>query len=108
VFSTYVIDYSGKGALELVGISLDNTEPLETKQNMLLVKLFTMPSEWSYNKRPEEPKGSHLCGGGFEYLHRDPASRGGDEKGSLKSETVKYGHESQGTRTEERLRWRGQ
>jgi hypothetical protein len=32
---------------------------------------------------------------------------GGDEKGSLKSETVKYGNESQGTRTRERLRWRG-
>jgi hypothetical protein len=31
---------------------------------------------------------------------------GGDEKGSLKSETVKYGYESQGTRTQERLRWR--
>jgi hypothetical protein len=30
---------------------------------------------------------------------------GGDEKGSLKSETVKYGHESQGTQTRERLRW---
>jgi hypothetical protein len=32
---------------------------------------------------------------------------GGDEKGSLKSETVKYGRESQGTRTRERLRWQG-
>jgi hypothetical protein len=32
---------------------------------------------------------------------------GGDEKGSLKSETVKYGRESQGTRTQERLRWQG-
>jgi hypothetical protein len=32
---------------------------------------------------------------------------GGDEKGSLKCETVKYGHESQGTRTKERLRWQG-
>jgi hypothetical protein len=31
---------------------------------------------------------------------------GGDEKGSLKSERVKYGYESQGTRTRERLRWR--
>jgi hypothetical protein len=31
----------------------------------------------------------------------------GDEKGSLKSETVKYGCESQGTRTRERLRWQG-
>jgi hypothetical protein len=32
---------------------------------------------------------------------------GGDEKGSLKSETVKYGRESQGTKTRERLRWQG-
>jgi hypothetical protein len=32
---------------------------------------------------------------------------GGDEKGSLKSETVKYGRESQGTRTGERLCWQG-
>jgi hypothetical protein len=32
---------------------------------------------------------------------------GGDEKGSLKSETVKYGCESKGTRTQERLRWQG-
>jgi hypothetical protein len=29
----------------------------------------------------------------------------GDEKGSLKSKTVKYGIKSQGTRTRERLRW---
>jgi hypothetical protein len=32
---------------------------------------------------------------------------GGDERGSLKYETVKYGHENKGTRTEEVLRWRG-
>jgi hypothetical protein len=32
---------------------------------------------------------------------------GGDEKGSLKSETVKYGLKSQGTRAKERLRWQG-
>jgi hypothetical protein len=32
---------------------------------------------------------------------------GGDENGSLKSETVKYGRESQRTRTKERLRWQG-
>jgi hypothetical protein len=32
---------------------------------------------------------------------------GGDEKGSLKSETVKYGLKSHGTRTRERLRWQG-
>jgi hypothetical protein len=38
---------------------------------------------------------------------REVISKGDDEEGSLKSETVKYGHESQGTRTRERLRWRG-
>jgi hypothetical protein len=32
---------------------------------------------------------------------------GGDEKESLKSETVKYGRKSQGTKTRERLRWQG-
>jgi hypothetical protein len=32
---------------------------------------------------------------------------GGDEKGSLKSETVKYGRKSQGTRARERLPWQG-
>jgi hypothetical protein len=32
---------------------------------------------------------------------------GSDGKGSLKSETVKYGRESQGTRTRGRLRWQG-
>jgi hypothetical protein len=32
---------------------------------------------------------------------------GGDEKGSLESETVKYGLQLQGTRTRERLRWQG-
>jgi hypothetical protein len=31
----------------------------------------------------------------------------GDEKGSLKSETVKYGREPQETRSRERLRWQG-
>jgi hypothetical protein len=31
----------------------------------------------------------------------------GDEKGSLKSERVKSGYEGQGTRTRERLHWRG-
>jgi hypothetical protein len=31
----------------------------------------------------------------------------GDEKGSLKSEAVKYGREYQGTRIRERLCWQG-
>jgi hypothetical protein len=34
---------------------------------------------------------------GVEYLHRDPASRWRRRKGkSFKSETVKYGHETEG------------
>jgi hypothetical protein len=32
---------------------------------------------------------------------------GGDEKGSLNCETVKYGRESQGTQTREKLRFQG-
>jgi hypothetical protein len=47
------------------------------------------------------------CGGGVEFLHRDPASRKRRRKGSLKSETVNYGREYQATRTRERLRWQG-
>jgi hypothetical protein len=31
---------------------------------------------------------------------------GGDEKKSLNSETIKYGHETKGTRTQEGMRWR--
>jgi hypothetical protein len=31
----------------------------------------------------------------------------GDKRGSLRSETVKYGRQSQGTRARERLRWQG-
>jgi hypothetical protein len=47
------------------------------------------------------------CGGGVEYLHRHPASHRRRRKGRLKSERVKYGHESQRNETRERLRWRG-
>jgi hypothetical protein len=32
---------------------------------------------------------------------------GGDKNGSLESERVKYGRKSYGTRTRERVRWRG-
>jgi hypothetical protein len=45
--------------------------------------------------------GEFPCGGGVEYFHRSAASRRGDEKGGLKSETVKCGRESHGTRTPE-------
>jgi hypothetical protein len=42
-----------------------------------------------------------------EYLHRDPASRRRRRKGKSQCETVKYGHESYGTRTREWLHWQG-
>jgi hypothetical protein len=42
---------------------------------------------------------TYLSGHGVKYLHREPASRRRRRKGSLKSETEKYGRESQGTRT---------
>jgi hypothetical protein len=47
------------------------------------------------------------CGGGVEYLTVTLRVVEGDEKGSLESETVKYGHESYGTRTRKWLRWLG-
>jgi hypothetical protein len=39
------------------------------------------------------------CGGGSNTSTVTLRVVGGDEKGSLKSETVKYGHEFYGTRT---------
>jgi hypothetical protein len=83
----------------------------------------------SYNRQI----GGILCGGGFEYLHRSPASRrrrrkvnpvpgditespssreiwirepGLEVRGSLESENLKCAHESHGTRTGKWLRWR--
>jgi hypothetical protein len=44
---------------------------------------------------------------GREETVEGPGVVGADEKGSLESETVKYGLEFQGTRTQERLRWQG-
>jgi hypothetical protein len=64
-------------------------------------KVFSVGSNsrlYNEDPRPAERE-SHPCGGGVEYLHRDPASRRKRRKGSLESETVKYGHESYGTRT---------
>jgi hypothetical protein len=50
-----------------------------------------------------------ICSAPRLYHETDRVQRvvGGDEKGSLKFETVNYDHESQGTRTGERLRSRG-
>jgi hypothetical protein len=48
---------------------------------------------------------SNPCGGGVNTSTVTLRVVGGDEKGSLKSETVKYGRKSQGTHTREILRW---
>jgi hypothetical protein len=54
---------------------------------------------------------SNPCGGGLEYLHRNPASRKRRQKGNpvpgVKLGEIKYGLEARGTQTRERLRWRG-
>jgi hypothetical protein len=50
---------------------------------------------------------AHPCGAGSNTSTVTLRVVGGDEKGSLKYETVKYGRESQGTLTIERLRWQG-
>jgi hypothetical protein len=51
----------------------------------------------------EKEKTSH--GGGVEYLHCGSASRRRLRKGSLKSETIKYGRKSLGIQNRELLRW---
>jgi hypothetical protein len=70
-------------------------------------RCFLCDSWWDYIMRTSCHYGTWPCGGGFEYLHHILRVIGSDEKGSLKSETVKCGHKSQGTRTRERLHWRG-
>jgi hypothetical protein len=87
--------------LQLVARLQNNTRPEKTK--------FSMGSDpMLYNESLFVSRERHPCGGGVEYLHRDPASRRRRRKGSLKSETVKYGHKSQGTRTEKACAGKGQ
>jgi hypothetical protein len=55
-----------------------------------------------YEVRAEATEGVDYVGD-VKHLHRDPASRKGRRK--RKSQISKYGRESLGTRTQERLRW---
>jgi hypothetical protein len=59
-----------------------------------------------YNRSQSEKTVRIPREGGVEYLPVALRVVGGDEKGSLESETVRYGSESHGSRTRERLRWR--
>jgi hypothetical protein len=90
--------------------------------------LETMFSTSSVQRGYKEEIWSLPCGSGVEYLHRSPESRRNPVLegiigppsswgykyedlalqvwGSFESETVKYDHESRGTRTIEWLRWR--
>jgi hypothetical protein len=61
------------------------------------VLLETVFFNWSVPKDYKEGSGSNTSTVTLRVV-------GGDKKGSLESETVKYGRESHGTRTRERLR----
>jgi hypothetical protein len=87
---------------EMVFSTRSERQPRDATMNGLLEEVFSMRSVPSCYKQDD----SHPSGGGFEYLHREPACRTRLRKGSLKSETLKYGHESQGTRTRKGLLWR--
>jgi hypothetical protein len=64
-----------------------------------VLRLYQLPTEFSL---------SHTCvEAGSSTSTVTLRVVGGDEKGSLKSERVKYGHEFQGTRARERMRWQG-
>jgi hypothetical protein len=79
-----------------------------TRTELLLEMVFSM---WSL------PRSYFMTVGVTQFVARMEAESntstvtlrvvGGDERGSLKSETVKYGREYQGTQTQERLRWQG-
>jgi hypothetical protein len=74
---------------------------LDTKTDWLSVsRNVTSTLNLTYQMR-------YPCGGGFEYLHRDPASRRRRRKGKSQIWGSKICHESQGSPTRERLRWRG-
>jgi hypothetical protein len=64
--------------------------------------------------RPEVVKGGHIIDSSVPRVEAGSNTStvtmrvvGGDERGSLKFETVKYGLKFQGTRTRKWLRWRG-
>jgi hypothetical protein len=78
-------------------------------EELLETVFFVGSAPRLYKEAPRPAEDGDPCGGGVEYLYSTANLRvvGGDEKGSVKSETVKYGRESQGTRTLERLHWQG-
>jgi hypothetical protein len=73
-----------------------------TIKELLKTVFYVWSSPKSYNKDLREIRGLSRVEAGSTVTLRVV---GGDEKGSPKSETVKYGRESQGTRTRERPRW---
>jgi hypothetical protein len=53
----------------------------QAKEEVLLEKMFPILSVQSGYKRAADLEVAHPCGGGVEYLHRDPASRRRRRKG---------------------------
>jgi hypothetical protein len=77
-----------------------STDTQATTEKLLGI-VFSVRSARSGNKRRELVNWywylvPYPCGGGVQYLHRDPASRRRRRKGKSQSETVKYGLKSQG------------
>jgi hypothetical protein len=62
--------------------------------------VFCVSAPRLYNKNPRVEAGSNTSTMTLRVV-------GGDEKGSLKTERVKFGRETQGTPAREGLRWRG-
>jgi hypothetical protein len=97
------------------------SHPVSLRSNLLLLHVHPLLGKVLVNKFPRRQSlgkqsvarlRNNICGCVIYVVRATPSTVtlrlvGGDEKGSLKSETVKYGREFQGTRTRERLRWRG-
>jgi hypothetical protein len=91
VLTTEEVFFMSPAPCRMLGNGAVNTHP-----NRRVFSMSFVP--WLYNEVPRITEGSSTV---------TLRVVGGDERGSLKSETVKYGRKSQGARTRERLRWQG-
>jgi hypothetical protein len=73
-----------------------------TKVERLLEAVFSLRAVSKLYHESWLPLKSHLCGGGIEYLQRNPTSRKRRQKGNpVSNETVRYGLKFCGTWTRE-------
>jgi hypothetical protein len=81
--------------------------PRQWENAAIMEETFSTRSMPRYYNRNQFAVEVTPCGGGVEYLHRDPASRRRRRKGKSRIWDSKICHESYGTRTRKWLRWRG-